>query len=1024
MLFRPALLLLPTVLYFSRVQAQDNSPFVQVKQVEILANQFEWATKANGAGEISANNMAVSSDGKRIAVVGLFNSPTIVFYDQLNQALNTKAASDRTGSYLALYSMNGSVVWSAVFDNPGNNVNATSVSICQDGSVVVGGYFFGTGLNVTDNNGALVGSITSRFSRINGLTSVSAAFYAKFTSSGQFAWIKEWSGHMAAFVSGITCDSKNRIYLIGRFPPSGSYMPHTLTSPARAGGNRMSNYWLTGGTRQVVGSVFFEIERFVTPASVGGGFAVWSSGWNTYMQLIQADSGALKWYVHRPVLGWLVQCQHPWVGSTPVLGGTALKLSWSYEFLDGARMRIRVSADDAVFLECPISASINVDPALSNGGQAAYLVRGDNWGPVPSAELSSELKVWRGLPTMVRVNSDGDFSWSAAVNATANMQIVQMNGLVTVAGALPSTSSNMIYRYLDSGSFVWSADIQGLQLEDRTDTLITSIGVDGEGNVVAIGVFAGLPLGVIDISRQQVATIPSVGTFSGFVVCLDSLGQYQWHLTMSSNLPVQMNSVTIDRAGGVAIAGGFTTSMSVFNVTGARVASLSNAGYLNGFLLRLSPTGQLRTTAQMRGVGLITGKTVAFTQAGDLFAFGDYYSATFSINSPQLGNAQDVLDNMGVQSAFLVKFNSTSSSGLLTVTVTPTIAPTPTQTNAPLGSGNPDFFKNLFDQAMGLGQVTLIVIGVLIFLFYGFVGFLFYTYLRYLRLKAARKGEDTYFVVEDAPVKEQRAPKMAGAFPAHLELRNRMDFMQGERMPTGPETFIFKCTLRNNNSAMARNGKAEDVVIKVIAKNENLLKADQKMRFQMEISALWKLKQSKNVLKLIGYCREPVGLIMRHYNYGSLSHWIYASSETPSEYKYTRISVSKMLLDIAKAVAYIHQNKLIHGDVNSSNILLERQGFEFIPILTDFSNCHPVDSPDSMRVIKNESIAYTAPEVLSSFGSDNENSSQKPQIAKAGDVYAIAMIVFEVINRRLWPAPINQVNVDDAFKQIENMFDF
>ena len=124
----------------------------------------------------------------------------------------------------------------------------------------------------------------------------------------------------------------------------------------------------------------------------------------------------------------------------------------------------------------------------------------------------------------------------------------------------------------------------------------------------------------------------------------------------------------------------------------------------------------------------------------------------------------------------------------------------------------------------------------------------------------------------------------------------------------------------------------------------------------------------------------------------------------------------------SKALAYVHQNKLVHGDLNPTNILLDQIGLGYIPVLTDFSNSRSVNSRDMVRVIESESIAYAAPEVLLSFGSDAE-PIQRPsaQLMKAGDIYSVAMILFEMLNRRLWIAQSSEAVIEE---KIGAGFDF
>ena len=1013
----PLLLLIPAITH-----AQVR---VEQRVIETVRHQFQFGLMAAGPGDIFINALSVHPDGQ-IAIAGLFDSNTLDLFDRWNARTQQRSVPDKKSGYLASFDKDGNVAWSVMFDGPAT-VNATAVGYCQDLTVVVGGWFFGNEFNITDAHSRTT-LVTAKFGSHGIVRDYQAAWYAKFDASGGLIWAKEWSGTTDALVNFMICDSKNRIVMSGQFPPTSSdYLPPSNTANAVAGGQLLPLTWMTGGVREVVGSAFFECTITFPPP--GNTYPVWSSGQNTNIQLIQVDSNLLRWYNHRPVLGWLSMVTFPINSPEPLLANTTGRLAWSYEFLDWTRMIIRASWNERVFLESSVFA---VDPFLNAGtGSGGYLRRPDAGTVFPNAGAQGQLKFWRGMRTFMTVNADGNILWTKTLNITATTGIVTgANGLLTIAGLVPGTANIGMFRFLDTGMQLWSVSLNGLTRLNRTDVVLTAIGMDREGNVAVVGRFDTWPLAFMNMDGSQAATVDPQGSNSGFVVYYDTFGMYQWHATLSSLANYQMNTVAIDRLGNVAIGGVLTSATTVYNSTGGPVASFSNAATLGGYVLRFSSTGQYLDLMALRGMGSVIVKELAYNSVGELFASGDFLSPTISVLSQGV-TSSDVLSNPGNQAGFLIKFNYTASLTTTTVRYTSTLGPTPTTTLSQ-GSSN-DFFKDLFDRVLALGQVTLIVILVLAILFCCFGCFALRMFWRYTKMKAVGKNNnDAYFVIDQLPTKSVQLPKISGAFPHHLEMRNNYDFKQGERLPTGPDTFLFMCTLRGaaNNPTLGRGqNKNDEMVIKVFAKSEALLKEEQKFKFNMEITALWKLKQHKSIMKMAGFCREPVGLIMKRYQCGSISNWIHAGSQAPVELTYSLKNLTKMMVDIARAVQFVHQNKLIHGDLNSSNILLDKTLDGFIPVLTDFSSARPIDSPDTSRVIKSESIPYTAPEVLFSFSSESESGKVKPQIVKAGDVYALGVIMVEMIHRRLWSSPDNKTQIanpafSNQFDAIEAMFDF
>ena len=771
--------------------------------------------------------------------------------------------------------------WVATFDNTFSTTAASAVAFCSDGSVFVGGSFLGYHLNITDSTGVVVSRLFPRYSHMNSIRDFSAAYFAKFNLNGHLLWAKEWSGPVDAGVTSMTCDAKNRIIMGGR----------TGSASASATGTNLGNYWLSEGRAEPTGSIFIEAMMSFPPVgaySGQSGFPIFSSAAVAGYQHVQVDSNHqyLRFW-HRtaaPTANWANPLAYNML-ATPTLANRTGLLGITWDWPNGNQVQGRFSWNNVAFAETTPYVAFSFMAQPISPGSAGYLRRPEDGWVAWNGASQGGMRMWRGLRTMVAVNSDGDHIWSRALNHTGNdVGLVSSNGLITIAGVVPNTGTIEVHRYLDQGSRVWTASIFGLVWTNRTDVQFASVNMDSEGNVAVVGRMGNLPLGIRDFSGAQVATIDSNGTFSGFIVVFDSYGQFKWANSISSFTTLQMSSVAIDRLGNVAVAC-VTSSLSImYNASSTILNAFTQHG---AYIFRFSSEGNILDTSSLRGSGSIDIKILQYAPTGELFVGGDFSGGTISVYS-QYENNLDIMSNSGNIGTFALRFDFilTKSTVIIAytssvVSYTSTLDPQTTPVAESTGS---DFFANLINQ---LGMITLIVILVLIIVLCGFMFFAYRLLMRYVKIKAGKRIDvGTYFTVDDFPVspRERGVPKLPGTFPTHLELRNNFDFKQGERLPTGPETFLFKCTLRGANgghqATMSRGH--EDVVIKIIAKSEALLKEDQKFKFNMEVTSLWKLKSSKNIMKLIGFCIEPVGLIMRQYRYGSLSHWIYASSESPA----------------------------------------------------------------------------------------------------------------------------------------------
>ncbi|MCS7045515.1 MAG: serine/threonine-protein kinase [Gemmataceae bacterium] len=95
-------------------------------------------------------------------------------------------------------------------------------------------------------------------------------------------------------------------------------------------------------------------------------------------------------------------------------------------------------------------------------------------------------------------------------------------------------------------------------------------------------------------------------------------------------------------------------------------------------------------------------------------------------------------------------------------------------------------------------------------------------------------------------------------------------------------------------------------------------------------------------------------------------------------------AVRRIAVQIASALAYLHQRQIKHRDLKPSNILLQPNGE---PLLLDFNLC---DDPDTTATAVGGTPIYAAPEQLSIFVT-GASVELTPQV----DVFALGVILFE-----------------------------
>jgi len=147
---------------------------------------------------------------------------------------------------------------------------------------------------------------------------------------------------------------------------------------------------------------------------------------------------------------------------------------------------------------------------------------------------------------------------------------------------------------------------------------------------------------------------------------------------------------------------------------------------------------------------------------------------------------------------------------------------------------------------------------------------------------------------------------------------------------------------------------------------------------------------------LEAYGDDPPALVFEFCEGGSLANVLEKHG------KLDPVTAVKIVVQIADALAGIHELGYAHGDVKPSNILFSR---DRIPRLADFNSAR------AMAVASNSAVpltyGYAAPEQLA-----NRRPSQK------GDVWSLALVLYEaVVGKSLFPP--DEFGYTDAIAQLE-----
>jgi hypothetical protein len=187
-----------------------------------------------------------------------------------------------------------------------------------------------------------------------------------------------------------------------------------------------------------------------------------------------------------------------------------------------------------------------------------------------------------------------------------------------------------------NGNFVWAKSIGG-----TFSDVATSIILDSSANLHIAGNFTG----TVDFDPNSgVSELVGAGSKDGFILKLDTSGNYIWVKAISGSGNDEINAITLDNSGNVFAIGQFTAttdfdpSAAIFKITG------------NGSLvLKLNPNGEFQMAKGFVTEGSVQANAIKVDANGSIYTTGvhqgitDFDPSTASYNFTQTPFANDML---------------------------------------------------------------------------------------------------------------------------------------------------------------------------------------------------------------------------------------------------------------------------------------------------------------------------------------------------------------------------------------------
>ncbi|CAA6660569.1 unnamed protein product [Spirodela intermedia] len=191
---------------------------------------------------------------------------------------------------------------------------------------------------------------------------------------------------------------------------------------------------------------------------------------------------------------------------------------------------------------------------------------------------------------------------------------------------------------------------------------------------------------------------------------------------------------------------------------------------------------------------------------------------------------------------------------------------------------------------------------------------------------------------------------------------------------------------------------------------KNLLnnKGQAEREFKVEVEAIGRVRH-KNLVRLLGYCAEGAHrmLVYEYVDNGNLEQWLHGDVGPSSPLSWdVRMNI---ILGTAKGLMYLHEAlepKVVHRDVKSSNILLDKQ---WTPKVSDFG----------LAKLLGSERTYVTTRVMGTFGYVAPEYASTGMLNERSDVFSFGILIMEIISGRKpvdYSRPPGEVNLVDWLK--------
>jgi len=185
------------------------------------------------------------------------------------------------------------------------------------------------------------------------------------------------------------------------------------------------------------------------------------------------------------------------------------------------------------------------------------------------------------------------------------------------------------------------------------------------------------------------------------------------------------------------------------------------------------------------------------------------------------------------------------------------------------------------------------------------------------------------------------------------------------------------------------SGQALSVVIKVIrgiGMNDADMKDKLLKRLKRE-TRVWHTIKHPNILEFLGVVLNMGQFPALVSPYCAKGNMIQHLEDHPESNRL------HLILDVAKAIEYLHEKNVIHGDFKGANVLIAD---DCRPLVSDFGRSKIIDERGFTSSKASGSVRFLAPELIAD--PDESGGVESFILTKECDVYAFSMVGVEILS--------------------------